>query len=885
MPAAPTIRPYYDPAYDAGTPAIVSFWAAFLGERSEMNKAEMKRRVALMDPSSRRKEAQALRNNIADLERAKVQAVAKGQDSLDDFFRTLGNVIVADTNAAAGIEEKKLDVRGKAEAQRKDQEEARREEFTPQKKASYDALDQSFVDARSPDATARGTGTDEYMSGVREAIDRESVDKGSSKARHLAYLAIQQAGLHGDKAAVDALQGEFFPGEDPDAWMAEKRALVDPKAWDKRMNEVIGGAGAGGGSRTFLEAIDALGLTPDKDQSGGGTFGVERGTTTRGGRGPGLGQPIDTSSTDAIIDMYKKQLEALTNPSSSGNQFAGYRSNYLLETPFQTSAPALEETLRAMNEMSPTERSLLMDSLRQTGGRAEPAAQYRRDNFTGPQNGPLVAIADTGGDAYDWLQKSLRDALAKAGSRNEATAEQGQTDLWAVARGWGNLPPSMQNAFPGLGEAVASGNIEAIRRIQGLAWKAAVEGGGPHVGQWLADQATLVSRISDPEERAFRASQLYETASNLPREMAGDVSGTIMQVYEESSRAGNINLLDGGFKAIGTETQKTRDRQSRDFTSDVSENAGEVRSSETEARLSALSRESREAATRIRALRGSDEWSQAPGELDVELTKLENQIVSAGAERDFLLNPNDARAALRWAGVQRQRGDTAEAVATEAALATPESRLSAMTGTVDMPTGPGSVKEAPGPAKGQDFEFKTSTRDIIVEPTLSILPEEKLALPEAEAGPLVSGASSLNSLNVRAVRLSNEMSREYGAKLMTEDRATALKTAADRAAKMMRSRLLSDKTDGAKLYGEAISELYLSGVQPEDATGASYFMAQYAKSLEDEAVAEPESDASRKKAAKALLVKQAAKDVLAGPRAPALSFEPTEPSAADEWAP
>jgi hypothetical protein len=667
--------------------------------------------------------------------------------------------------------------------------------------------------------------------------------------------------------------------------MEEKRALVDPKGWDRRMDQVLGGAGAGGGARTFLSAIEALGLTPDRDQSGGGTVGVERGTATRGSGLPGmggLGQPIDTSSTDAIIDMYKKQLEELTKPSSSGNQFGGYRSNYLLETPFQTSAPALEETLRAMNEMSPTERSLLMDSLRQTGGRAEPAAQYRRDNFTGPQNGPLVAIADTGGDAYDWLQKSLGDALAKAGSLNEATAEQGQTDLWAVARGWGSLPPYMQAAFPGLGEAVASGKMDTVRRIQRAAGTAALNGGGPHAGQWLADQATLVSQIRDPDERAYRASKLYEIAQNVPREMGGDVAGTIVRVYEDARRAGNINLLDGGFRAIGTETQKRREQQRLDFTREVSENVGPIRSAEADALLDKLARTSREAEAELSAMRNGTyerELTASEGaEFGRRAAELESIIIESGAERNRILSETNSH---------------------------PDFSFGSAVGKMDFEKPP--ANPAPANSEEPDFSFGSA---------VGKMDFEKPPVKPALVGPVVpSGAVIEQARNMRMTapsvtrpggdvtgflahrggamaiaptisRIADELYTENYAKPPTTDRLVLLKTAADEAANLMKSKNREQKIGGAKLYGESISELYLSGVQPEDAIGASYFMDLYAKSLEDESVREDDLDVKRKKAAKALLVRKAAKEVLAPPTAafpaPPLSFEPTDPSAADE---
>ena len=79
MAAITFARKWYDPTFDVGQPAIVGYWASFVGYRSELNKEKMKARLKASDPSQWNDEIRELRKNISEL--TQIQARIRQGDS------------------------------------------------------------------------------------------------------------------------------------------------------------------------------------------------------------------------------------------------------------------------------------------------------------------------------------------------------------------------------------------------------------------------------------------------------------------------------------------------------------------------------------------------------------------------------------------------------------------------------------------------------------------------------------------------------------------------------------------------------------------------------------------------------------------------------------
>ncbi|MGB1804133.1 MAG: hypothetical protein ACPHQB_08400, partial [Miltoncostaeaceae bacterium] len=75
MPAAPVTRPMYDPSYDPGQPAIVSYALNFMGERSRINEQLRAERLKRADPTQYDKMIEIEMRSIAELQerKAKIQ--------------------------------------------------------------------------------------------------------------------------------------------------------------------------------------------------------------------------------------------------------------------------------------------------------------------------------------------------------------------------------------------------------------------------------------------------------------------------------------------------------------------------------------------------------------------------------------------------------------------------------------------------------------------------------------------------------------------------------------------------------------------------------------------------------------------------------------------
>ena len=383
---------FYDPSFDLGQPAAVTYWATFIGQRSQMNMMIMKQRLDAQDPKvlaaiiaqkqatlmelvkqrgematrdliARGKFASDLVRGVMQLEVAKEQGRAQSAIAQLETSAEYQIAVLEDRRVAASLltlSGRSTEAIGSTEVQRKEQ------------------------NRRNPGASTIGTDrwriVGEAVMGYEKTatIGGTSLESAARRAFGLKNV-IDAARRAGDEAAADSLEEEWFPestaaatvasfGQDAEAIddaLADLQRMGygggDGDAWrlyrELGLDIGYGGTAAPGGSGSAPSTRSGTTTPSPVGASGATTGGVPSGEFPDGRASPGgvgstgflgdvFGAKPDLAAYDTQIitlqgDLGKlqRQLNAVLTGESSVDPFQGFSQNYMLENQFRTEHP------------------------------------------------------------------------------------------------------------------------------------------------------------------------------------------------------------------------------------------------------------------------------------------------------------------------------------------------------------------------------------------------------------------------------------------------------------------------------------------------------------------------------------------------------------------
>jgi hypothetical protein len=838
----PVVQPYYSPDFDPGEPAIVGFWRAYLGERGSMNKALMQQRLSA-DPMERERAKQRIRDNITDLAKVRAEASVKGADWYRTFLTQLGQTSIADARIAADIRIAQIRGGVALEQTKMEQEEARAERLYPTDARSYDIIEEGAKKATEKTATAGASGADRYLESIEAARENEKVGRGDPKAKTLAYQAYTlaqrgdaQRGIQPDPTAAAAIKQRYFATEEsPDAWMAAQSQMTDPAEWGAYVKKVTAGGG-GGASARFIEGATKAGFAPtDVPRSGGAGFAYS-GTTGGLVAGPGGGPPaVDTSALDKIIADYQAQLTGLNVAPGETSPFAGFRGNYLLETPFVQEDVRAVDLISRVAAMPPEQRGLLLGELRRTGGPIRAEASLREQGALASQTRAARVVADTGQGLFRWTGNTLTSILQRLANPDETIRAQAQVDLGRFESVWAMLPDELKQSLQGLDEAIAAaktvdatGNIsydpakaeKSLRRFVTTAATVSVEG-DIDVGAWFADQTRVALDETDPERGFLAIRELASIAAGLPTDMVGDLGRQISDSYDDALRSGQGGLAVAGtrealasYDATVSGAARERAIEERDRPEEImvrGKPVEAVATEETVSRMDALrgsfgtidaqQREiAREAAALPTPLPEADKERLA-ARADALLTERAN----AEAELAYLTKPHDFASVWQYANSLRRRveaeqkkGNMAEPATISRLTAEADALEKRIAGVAEREEAVRGDPRAHRPLRLSEMDLSTA---VIPKPTPQVTPRP--AVPEP--GPWEPGGEVIEP--TPKVSLPTEA-------LSPEDLSVSKSIMDEARAKMSTAKTATERRATARAWSSAVTDYMFSGGVP-----------------------------------------------------------------------
>ncbi|HLD90244.1 MAG TPA: hypothetical protein VI911_04390 [Patescibacteria group bacterium] len=496
--ATPLIRPTYDPHFDMGTPAIVSYWAAFIGERQRMFNATMEARLAQMDPKALSDEIRDIDKQIAQIiksrDNLRLSASAKFGDIVKVATNSAGMVAAATARGQATVEAAKIGAEVDLEEIAAEERTAQREiaNLSSESEAHLGEMVKNVASMDDP-AMAREQAKQTY----ERIRAEEGIQPGSVQDRALRY----KVGLYLNAAA--SLSPESAAGAEATRWGEEHFGGRTPVEWaEAQFGPLSPEAAAARRQRVMSHGVGGLGERSSSARSGGSV-----GTS---GGGPGVGvsgagswqdwydtivKPGAEQSEAELADLRKRRDDlvaerARIRAQGGADLFAGYGFNYLLETPFQTPARGslgrlgrLQAGLDMRADTDPVVRGEADTYILRNRGNPEKAAAEASQDYRlepgAPAGLPIpYTAANRAGDedkvlgltgVHDWLYDEL--AAIRGLLADPATVDEGGQRLLALKQSTASLldmDPGLYADAPALFDNLAKA-IDALTMATGQA--------------------------------------------------------------------------------------------------------------------------------------------------------------------------------------------------------------------------------------------------------------------------------------------------------------------------------------------------------------------------------------------------------------------------------
>ena len=433
--AQPIIRPMYDPHFDPGVPAIVTFWAAFIGQRQSTFDATMKSRLEQADNSALAKELQIINEGITEIIGQRARLTREGHLG---FSGLVDNVVSGEAQMASTYTASQADIIIAEIGHETSMIELRSDEKKILNEAYAGAGDaagtmaalQADLKAVRPetDGSDRNirerliqTAREEVMAGITPGSP-EHAARDAMMANYIKGAADDKDGNPGVIQDLNNYQREYLGGKTSEQFMDARFPPISDAEAARRSpphrgvggphlslwNLMMPGAGTGyqqGGAGGAGGAGGQQGPT--------GSGGYQQGSGTSGGYGEAGGQRDgmtrsrmsiareewmkdydgDREQMDAQLAAYQLDADrvrremAANRAQGSEGPFAGYQGNYLLNTQNVQSARGtrgrlgrLQERVDTLASMDPRVRAETGDYLR-AGGSVKRAAQLAHDDY------------------------------------------------------------------------------------------------------------------------------------------------------------------------------------------------------------------------------------------------------------------------------------------------------------------------------------------------------------------------------------------------------------------------------------------------------------------------------------------------------------------------
>lgn len=465
MAAITFARKWYDPTFDVGQPAIVGYWASFVGYRSELNKEKMKARLKASDPSQWNDEIRELRKNISEL--TQIQARIRQGDS-----QAYGRFESDKVRGELAAQKAQIDASGRASAARIDAavalEELQAEQRDRQSSMGAAAQTSTNTARRAVDeATANDLGlpgSRPSEAGIRAARNRiqAALNAAYAQARVSAsspeayairqefWNASQGPSVHPDVRKI--IKFYQFGGANPDTFMRDNYGPMTPAEEEAQRQRVLG---AGGPSYRGTGRGDSPATSAGGGGQGSGDPARSTGTQFQQASDPSIQaiqDQIDSAKAD-LANLQQRREQAYNNLSSG--QYWSATSNPLL-APVYTRRHRNQSTIDRLAVADPVAVEELTTDLRSVGGDLrrlddlahrqpiEPGGARLRANQTRQYDD--IPAHQAGGPIFEHYASEL--ALAQQEMSDPRTHEQGLNRLGSLVEFAANAPPTMREHDP-----------------------------------------------------------------------------------------------------------------------------------------------------------------------------------------------------------------------------------------------------------------------------------------------------------------------------------------------------------------------------------------------------------------------------------------------------
>lgn len=410
------------------TPFMAAYWEAFMGERGAENRLRMEQNLRRHDPETLGLMLRDIHKNIADLERAKADIIARWQQGemarQTAMVRATGSVRAQQIAAASGERAAYISAIGSLVRTGLEQETRRMQlyELSDAGRAAVAGGIQAADAAREGAGLGTVEAVDATLSALGAATAAEKQDPFRSKTA--AYQLWQDAMGKGDlasAAAVALVARGMAPGEAKriladEAEVAkltgEDLTLAPPEAevgLKEAIGRVPGPAGQPAGGFTWsTEARTTLGPAVETAVPvGTAAPGTAQVPSTGGPATGGVERALEAARARAA--MLQGQWEQALAGRAGASRYEGFRRNYLLEPSWTVPArrQALVDELAAAAARDPRRMEEAVTLLRRYGRRA-PAA-VRLESTEPGYAGETLGRVEGPGAGFD-LYQALSDA-------------------------------------------------------------------------------------------------------------------------------------------------------------------------------------------------------------------------------------------------------------------------------------------------------------------------------------------------------------------------------------------------------------------------------------------------------------------------------------------
>ena len=372
----PVIQPWYDPHFDPGVPAVVSFWASFVGERQRMFDAQMKIRLSRMDNSGLSAEILQQRKALAAMQKIRGEMVAGTSERFDlllmEGIRGEAQIKAREVAGKYQLEAQNVAARTNIAGM------VSEEQMNNIDKATLDEDQEAMLDDVIRDADSQEDPN------ARDAIYRLGVDRILAQGdyqggprRDAIKRELAQNALREGHASYGWMTGDWFGGQHVEEWFSGKYPGMSEAEVAGRMGQVTGGvrsemspgilegifgslpaggpqggAGTGGAPWTGGAAGTAPGVAPGRASGSAGPAGGGASTSTppsspsqawrqnfMAGIDPTLAG-FDTQIADLEANIKRLEAQqAIEQGALTGDVFEGYVGNYLTGPPLFRERP------------------------------------------------------------------------------------------------------------------------------------------------------------------------------------------------------------------------------------------------------------------------------------------------------------------------------------------------------------------------------------------------------------------------------------------------------------------------------------------------------------------------------------------------------------------